>query len=74
MSLSSLERSLAGELQRVDEIQQWDLDSSSRAVALEAARRQPNQLEPPTECGQGGVTARNPCDRAWNSPHNWLHG
>ena len=45
MSLSSLERSLAGELQRVDEIQQWDLDSSSRAVALEAARRQSNQLE-----------------------------
>ena len=45
MSLSSLERSLAGELQRVDEIKQWDLDSSSRAVVLEAARRQSNQLE-----------------------------
>lgn len=45
MSLSSLERSLAGELQRVDEIKQWDLDSSGRAVALEAARRQSNQPE-----------------------------
>jgi hypothetical protein len=45
VSLSSLERSLAGELQRVDEIKQWDLDFSSRAVALEAARRQSNQPE-----------------------------
>jgi hypothetical protein len=45
VSLSSLERSLAGELQRVDEFKQWDLDSSSRAVAFEAARRELNQLE-----------------------------